>query len=92
MGGKAALAVAEKIAAVSAHKQVLCVSHLAQIAALSDHHLYVRKEDSEGRTTVSVEHLFGQGRVRELARMLGGRETAAALEHAEELLVKSRTR
>ncbi|MBT9134806.1 MAG: DNA repair protein RecN [Firmicutes bacterium] len=92
VGGKAALAVAEKIAAVSAHKQVLCVSHLAQIAALSDHHLYVRKEDSEGRTTVSVEHLFGQGRVRELARMLGGRETAAALEHAEELLVKSRTR
>ncbi|MBT9176440.1 MAG: DNA repair protein RecN [Firmicutes bacterium] len=92
VGGKAALAVAEKIAAVSAHKQVLCVSHLAQIAALSDHHLYVRKEDSEGRTTVSVEHLFDQGRVRELARMLGGRETAVALEHAEELLVKSRKR
>ncbi len=92
VGGKAALAVAEKIAAVSRHKQVLCVSHLAPVAALADHHLYVRKEDSEGRTTVSVEYLYGQARVRELARMLGGRETTAALEHAEELLVKSRTR
>ena len=92
VGGKAALVVAEKIAAVSAHKQVLCVSHLAQIAALADHHLYVRKEDNDGRTAVSVEHLFDQARVRELARMLGGRETAAALEHAEELLVKSKAR
>jgi DNA repair protein RecN (Recombination protein N) len=88
VGGKAALAVAEKIAAVSRHKQVLCVSHLAQIAALAEHHLYVRKEDEAERTVVSIDRLFDQARVRELARMLGGRETAAALEHAEELLLR----
>ena len=89
VGGKAALAVAEKIAAVSLHKQVLCVSHLAPIAALADHHLYVRKHDEGERTAVRVESLFDEARVRELARMLGGRETAAAMEHAEELLMKS---
>lgn len=92
VGGKAALAVAEKIAAVSLHKQVLCVSHLAQIAALADHHLYVRKQDEGDRTAVSVDSLFDKARVRELARMLGGRETAAAMEHAEELLMKSSVR
>jgi len=90
VGGKAALTVAEKIAAVSLSKQVLCVSHLAQIAAVADCHLYVRKDDNDGRATVTVEKLGQDARIRELARMLSGSESAAALEHAVELLSRRR--
>jgi len=86
VGGKAAQAVAEKIAAVSAGKQVLCVTHLPQIAAVADNHLFIEKNIRNNRTSTRVTHLTCDARVRELARMLSGNESAVALKHAQELL------
>lgn len=86
VGGKAAQAVAEKIASVSNGRQVICISHLAPIAAFADHHLCVQKKILADKTVTEVQHLDMEGRSRELARMLSGAESAAAMTHAQELL------
>lgn len=86
VGGKAAQSVAEKIASVSVGRQVICISHLAPIAAFADHHLCVQKKIIEDKTVTEVHHLDMEGRRRELARMLSGAESTAALTHAQELL------
>lgn len=87
IGGRAAQAVAEKLAAVAVKHQVICVSHLPQIASMADAHLYIYKEQSGARTLTKVVPLDFPGRVEELARMLGGAElTGATRDHAREMI------
>ena len=87
IGGRAASVVGEKLAAVGDGRQVLCVTHLAPIAALAEAHVRVAKSVRGGRTRASAAVVAGDERVTELARMLGGDATgAAALEHARALL------
>jgi len=91
IGGRTALAVAEKLRKVADRTQVLCVTHLPQIASLADHHFVVEKVEEGGRTRVVVWRLPEEGRAREIARMLGGEElTPVTLRHAEELLAWAR--
>jgi DNA repair protein RecN (Recombination protein N) len=91
IGGQTAGVVGDRLAAVAARRQVLCVTHLAQIAARAGHHVRVSKSVQGGRSRASVEALRGEVRVAEIARMLGG-ETKAALRHARELLTEARRR
>lgn len=87
ISGRAAGKVAEKMSRLSQSCQVLCVTHLAQIAAMADSHYSVHKEEREGRTYTQVEDLDRQGRKEELARLTGGTHLSQAiLEGAEELL------
>jgi DNA repair protein RecN (Recombination protein N) len=72
VSGIAAQRVAEKLATLSAHRQVLCVTHLPQIAAMADTHFEIKKETKSGRTYTSVTLLDEEGRRRELARLIGG--------------------
>ena len=91
IGGRATHAVGSKLAELSRRTQVLCVTHLPQIARLADHHFHVEKSTRNGRTRVTLEALDRGRRVAELARMLGAREgDKAALEHATELLEGAR--
>ena len=89
VGGRAASVVADKLAAAARSRQVLCVTHLAPIAARAHHHLRVAKTVRAGRTRVSATALTGDARVREVARMLGGEATNEALRHARELLARA---
>ena len=87
IGGKAALAVAQRLARLGAYKQVLCVTHLPQVAAGAAHHFMVEKQVSEANvTTVGVNKLNPEQRLEELSRMLGGHRTEASLSHAAELM------
>jgi DNA repair protein RecN (Recombination protein N) len=87
IGGRTAGALAQKLTAVAARGQVLCVTHLAPIAAAAQHHVRVVKSVRAGRTRATVGALKAEERVEEIARMLGGDPpTAAALGHARELL------
>jgi len=87
IGGRVAAVVAQKLAGAAEGRQVLCVTHLAPIAARAHHHLRVAKSVRAGRTRVSAELLAGEARVEEVARMLGGaRVTDTARGHARELL------
>jgi DNA repair protein RecN (Recombination protein N) len=90
IGGQAAQVVGEQIRAVADHRQVLCVTHLPQIAAYADHHFHVEKTEVGGRTETHVRRLAGAARKDELARMLGGHATARAKAHAAELLAEAR--
>ena len=87
VSGRAAQKVAEKLRAVAKNKQVLCVTHLPQLAALADTHLLISKEERQGRTYTSVASLDREGRKRELARIIGGANiTEITLKSAEEML------
>lgn len=87
ISGAAANKVGQKLKQVSKNRQVLCITHLAQIAALADHHLQISKHVEQGRTFTHVEPLDFEGRKRELARIIGGEDTTALqLEMAEEML------
>ena len=87
VSGRAAQKVAEKLHAVARNKQVLCVTHLPQIAALADTHLLIAKGEREGRTYTTVTELDREGRKLELARIIGGAcITATTLKSAEEML------
>jgi DNA repair protein RecN (Recombination protein N) len=86
IGGAAAVAVGEALAALGADHQVLVVTHLPQVAALARTQVVVSKEVHEGQTFATVGALDGERRVDELARMLSGSTDDAALEHARELL------
>ena len=87
VSGRAAAKVAEKMSRLSRTCQVLCVTHLAQIAAMADSHYSVHKEERGGRTYTQVEDLDRQGRKEELARLTGGSHLSQTiLEGAEELL------
>jgi len=90
VGGRAALDVGARLAALARHAQVVVVTHLAQVAVHADRHLVVEKSD-DGKVTRSMVHeVAGDQQVAELARMLGGSGTDAALEHARDLLTRAR--
>ena len=87
VSGRAAQKVAEKLRSVAASKQVLCVTHLPQIAALANTHLLIAKSERDGRTYTSVTPLDIEGRKAELARIIGGTNiTETTLKSAEEML------
>ena len=87
VSGRAAQKVAEKLRSVAAHKQVLCVTHLPQLAALATTHLLIAKSERQGRTYTTVTPLDFEGRKRELARIMGGASiTETTLKSAEEML------
>ena len=87
VSGRAAQKVAEKLRSVASHKQVLCVTHLPQLAALAHTHLLIAKSERNGRTYTSVTPLDIEGRKKELARIIGGTNiTETTLKSAEEML------
>ena len=87
VSGRAAQKVAEKLRSVARNKQVLCVTHLPQIAAMGDTHLLIAKGEREGRTYTTVIPLDLEGRKKELARIIGGASiTETTLRSAEEML------
>ena len=88
VGGEIGGVVGEKLAGVGGKHQVLCVTHLPQVAACAAHHLVVTKEQTSDRTFVGIAPIDGdrKARISELARMLGDRNAKSALAHAAELL------
>lgn len=89
VSGRAASKLGKKLSSVSVGRQVICVTHLAQIAAQADHHFEISKASHGGKTYTSVTPLDFEGRKRELARIIGGEEiTRAQLDMAEEMLTK----
>jgi DNA repair protein RecN (Recombination protein N) len=91
IGGGVAETVGRLLREVSRHRQVLCITHLAQIAAFADVHLSVEKRAAGGRTVQKVQRLDDSGREREIARMMAGLEvTAKARAHAAEMLRRAR--
>lgn len=91
VGGEIGRVVGEKMAAIARNHQVLCVTHLPQVAAQAASHLVVTKDQSKDRAVVTIEPIQAsrKSRVSELARMLGDRSAKSALAHAEELLGKA---
>ncbi len=91
IGGGAATAVGEKISRLGATLQVLCVTHLPQVAAFADRHYLVVKETDSGRTVTKLNLLNSENRITEMARMLGGSHVGEkTLVHAQELIESSR--
>ncbi|OBR63027.1 DNA repair protein RecN [Paenibacillus oryzae] len=87
VSGRAAQAIAEKLSALSDRCQVFSITHLPQVACMSDHHYEIKKQVIGQRTCTSVKQLLGDGRIEELARMLGGVEiTEKTRHHAQEML------
>jgi len=89
VGGRAAIEVGRRLARLARQRQVLVVTHLAQVAAFADRHVVVDKPAADGATGVTasdVRLVEGDDRIAELARMLAGSDTSTALEHAAELL------
>jgi len=87
VSGRAAQAIAEKLSALSRSCQVFSITHLPQVACMADAHYYINKRTDGDRTYTIVEDLSDQGRIQELARMLGGVEvTDKTLQHAQEML------
>ncbi len=87
VGGRAAETVGRRLKQLAGTSQVLCVTHLPQIAGFADHHFYVEKKETGGRTVAEIEELAGEARTREIGRMLSGeRLTREALKQAEQLL------
>ena len=90
VSGRAAQRIAEKLRSLARHKQVLCVTHLPQMAALADTHMLISKSERDGRTFTTVTPLDREGRKQELARIIGGTHiTETTLRSAEEMLPDS---
>ena len=91
IGGRAAEAVGQKLKALSRAQQVLCVTHLPQIAAFADQHFLIDKRESDGRTKMQVRLLDDRARMHEVARMLSGAKvTDTSLQHAGQMIAASR--
>lgn len=86
IGGRTADSVAQRLKNLSRKHQVICVTHLPQIAAMADHHLVIEKIQKKEGVYVKVKESTGEERIKEIARMLSGKTTEASLRHAEELL------
>jgi DNA repair protein RecN (Recombination protein N) len=87
IGGRAAEAVGKKLKALAATSQVLCITHLPQIACFADHHYVIEKKETAGRTRTHVRRLDERERRDELARMLSGAKvTETSIKHAEQML------
>ncbi|QGQ47167.1 DNA repair protein RecN [Metabacillus sediminilitoris] len=92
VSGRVAQAIAEKIYRVSIGSQVLCITHLPQVAAMADTHLYIAKQTKSGRTKTSVKPLADEEKIKEIGRMIAGVEvTELSKEHAKELLSLAHT-
>ncbi|MEE1107718.1 DNA repair protein RecN [Macrococcoides canis] len=90
VSGKVAQKMAEKMHDISEHIQVICISHLPQVAAISDHHLYIEKIEQDNRTITQITELDGEMRIHEVARMISGVEvTPLTLDHAAELIAQN---
>jgi DNA repair protein RecN (Recombination protein N) len=90
IGGRAAEAVGQKLKALSRAQQVLCVTHLPQIAAFADHHFLIEKQEKQKRTQTSIRLLTPKERAEEIARMISGATvTETSLRHAEQMLKTS---
>ena len=93
VSGRVAQAIADKIATIAVHSQVLCISHLPQVAAMADYHYFISKRVEEDRTVTRVRAIEHASRVEELSRMLSGAEiTPLSLRAAEELLELAKER
>lgn len=92
VGGRAGIDVGARLARLARSSQVIVVTHLAQVAAHADRHLVVRKTDDGHVTSSDIAPVEGEERLRELARMMGGDDQGAALDHAQELLEASQER
>jgi len=89
IGGGTAEVVGRKLSELAGHHQVICITHLPQIAKFGEHHLSISKHVANGRTLTTIQPLEKEDRYREIARMLGGEEiTQTTLDHARELLDK----
>jgi DNA repair protein RecN (Recombination protein N) len=87
VGGAPAEGVGRRLKKLAAANQVLCVTHLPQIASFADHHYRVEKQESKGRTVAVIEELDLTARTNEIGRMLSGQKlTPEALKHAEQLI------
>ena len=87
VSGRVAQAIAEKIAAISINSQVLCISHLPQVAAMADHQYYIKKQVEHDRTFTTINEMERNERIEEISRMMSGAEiTDLTLQHASELL------
>jgi len=93
IGGAVAATVGRSLRSLGSRRQVLCVTHLPQVAACADHHFRVTKVANRNRVATELAPLGDASRVEELARMLGGQEiTAKTRAHAKELLAQNRPR
>jgi len=91
IGGRAAEAVGQKLKSLSRGQQVLCVTHLPQIAAFADQHLAVEKREQDGRTKTQIRVLDDRARTHEVARMVSGAKvTETSLQHAAQMIASSR--
>jgi DNA repair protein RecN (Recombination protein N) len=91
IGGRAAEAVGQKLKALSRGQQVLCVTHLPQIAAFADQHFLIDKREADGRTKMQIRLLDDRARTHEVARMLSGAKvTETSLQHAGQMIAGSR--
>jgi DNA repair protein RecN (Recombination protein N) len=91
IGGRAAEAVGQKLKSLSRDQQVLCVTHLPQIAAFADQHFVVEKREADGRTKMQIRLLDDRARTHEVARMLSGAKvTDTSLQHAAQMIAGSR--
>jgi DNA repair protein RecN (Recombination protein N) len=91
IGGRAAEAVGQKLKSLSRGQQVLCVTHLPQIASFADQHLVVEKRQADGRTRTQIRVLDDRARTHEVARMLSGAKvTETSLQHAAQMIAGSR--
>jgi DNA repair protein RecN (Recombination protein N) len=87
VGGRVASVIGEKLAALAHAAQIICITHLPQIAGRGDQHFCIAKDVGGERTVVRVDAVAGEDRVMEIARMLGGAETSeTAVRHAREML------
>jgi len=90
IGGATAESVGRRLKRLAAADQLLCVTHLAQIASFADQHFVVEKREVKGRTVAELEQVSGEARTREIARMLSGQKmTPEAMKHAEQLVKHS---
>jgi len=90
IGGRVAEIVGLQLRALGQHRQVVCVTHLPQVAALGHHHLQVSKQTGKDTTVTDIKQLDSQQRIDEVARMLGGIEiTDQTLSHAKEMIERA---
>src|SRR5437879_12823113 len=87
IGGRAAEAVGKKLKTLAGSNQVLCVTHLPQIATFADHHYVIEKKETGGRTRTTIRLVTGNERTEEVARMLSGAKlTDTSRKHAEQMI------
>lgn len=91
VSGRVAQKMAEKMHQIAQTLQVICISHLPQVAAISDNHLYIAKETVNDRTTTSIKQLDGEDKIDEIARMISGVEvTELTRQHAKEMIIQNK--